>query len=526
MSSEQSPRILWSPSYERSESDCACPDGDVTPAMLYSSSSERTESDCACPVPLPAPITASPPPAALWQRPPHLYRAPLPQAHELAFNPARPVAITVLNAPARGILDTFTVPRPLTDATARQLAGLGLLAPDCAPQPAKKQLFRKTQNPAFAVSHKMKNTAGVLGANPDVAPHTLTAWLHVTSRCNLRCAYCYVPRSDATMSLETGRAAVDAVFRSALAHGFRAVKLKYAGGEPALNWPLVRTLHRHAVEQAAQSGLELREVVLSNGTLLTGEMVDWLRGEDVRLMISLDGIGAAHDAQRPFADGRGSFAQVARNVDRALARGLSPYLSITVTARNAGGLADAVTFALERDLLFNLNFVREPGVGQVANLSNGDARLIAGLKAALAVIETELPRRRLIDALVDRSVFGAPHEHPCGAGLNYLVIAPHGRVVRCQMTMAQPVTDVWADDPLHIVRGWRDGFQNIPVDEKEGCRDCTWRYWCAGGCPLLAHCTTGRSDVPSPYCAVYKALYPDVLRLEGLRLLKWQLPPS
>ena len=74
------------------------------------------------------------------------------------------------------------------------------------------------------------------------------------------------------------------------------------------------------------------------------------------------------------------------------------------------------------------------------------------------------------------------------------------------------------------MRERRGGFQNVPVDEKEGCRDCAWRYWCAGGCPLLAYRTAGRSDAPSPYCAVYKALYPDVLRLEGLRLLKWHLP--
>ncbi len=467
------------------------------PIILWASSCEQAEEDCACSIASPLPGGTPDMTAALWQLPPHLYRTPLPEAHELACNPTHPAGVAVLNEPARRVLDTFTVPRPLTDATARQLAVLGLLTPNCTPQHATRD-----------------------------AQHLLTAWLHVTSRCNLRCAYCYVRRSDEAMDLETGRAAVDAVFRSALAHGFRAVKLKYGGGEPALNWPLVRTLHRRAVEQAAQSGLELREVVLSNGTLLTEEMIGWLCGEGVRLMISLDGIGAVHDAQRSFAGGRGSFVQVARNVDRALARGLSPYLSITVTARSAGGLAGAVTFALERDLLFNLNFVREPGVGQVANLSHGDARLIAGVKAAFAVIEAALPRRRLIDALVDRSVFGVPHEHPCGAGRNYLVIAPRGRIARCQMTMGQPVTDVWADDPLQDVRGWHDGFQNVSVDEKEGCRDCAWRYWCAGGCPLLAYRTTGRSDAPSPYCAVYKALYPDVLRLEGLRLLKWQLPPS
>ncbi|RLC92066.1 MAG: radical SAM/SPASM domain-containing protein, partial [Chloroflexi bacterium] len=495
MSSDLFPRILWASAGSRSESDCACPDTGTASTVLYSLPGEQPESDCACPAAHPAPSAGQHFPPALWQLSPHLYRAPLPQAHELTFNPTGPVSVAVLNEPARSTLDAFSTPHPLTDPTARQLAVLGLLTP--------AQLT--TRHSQLATHHSP----------------LITAWLHVTDACNLRCSYCYVTKSGRAMSEETGRAAVDAVFRSALAHGFCGVKLKYGGGEPTLNFSLVRSLHRHAETLAARHNLELRAVLLSNGTLLTGEMIDWLRDESVRLMISLDGIGPAHDAQRPFADGRGSFVQVARNVDRALARGLPPYLSITVTPHNAGNLAETVAFALERDLPFNLNFIREPGVGQVGNLFYADDRIIGGVQAAFAVIEAALPRRRLIDALVDRSGFGSPHEYPCGAGRNYLVIDPQGRVARCQMEMSRPVTDVWADDPLQAVRERRDGFQNIPVDEKEDCRDCVWRYWCAGGCPLLTYRAGGRSDRPSPYCAVYKALYPDLLRLEGLRLLKW-----
>jgi uncharacterized protein len=325
------------------------------------------------------------------------------------------------------------------------------------------------------------------------------------------------------MQPETGLAALEAVFRSADRHGFRAVKLKYTGGEPTLSFSLVRALHERAQALSADSGLPLQAVVLSNGTLLTDEIVDWLLGEDVRLMISLDGVGAVHDAQRPFADGEGSFAQVARNIDRAIARGLSPHLSITVTPGSAYGLADAVRFALDRGLLFNLNFVRESD-GKHHDLEADHARMVAGVRAAFDVIGDILPHYRLIDGLLDRSAFNGRHRYPCGAGRSYLVIGPHGRVARCQMTMDQSVADVWDQDPLGSVRTWNGGFQNVAVEKKAGCRDCTWRYWCAGGCPLLAYRACGRSDGPSTYCAVYKILYPELLRLEGLRLLKWQSP--
>ncbi len=484
------PQILWDPLLEEGvEQDCAC--STDRPVIWEAGTEASRETDCACPE-TSAPVSSPFPSAAgLWRRPSDLYRAPLPDAHELTFNPAGPAGVVVLNEPATYLLDSFATPHPLTSPTSRQLASLGLLTPACATESGVRD-----------------------------TPHTLTAWLHVTNRCNLHCAYCYVRQSDEGMDERTGRAAVEATVRSAVRHGFRAVKFKYAGGEPTLNWALVQSLHRHAAERTARAGLELHEVLLSNGTLLTTEMLDWLRDAGVRLMVSLDGIGAAHDAQRHFADGRGSFALVARTIERAVARGLSPYVSVTVTPDSAAALPETVAFILEHDLPFNLNFVR--GEGDVTPADK--ARLIEGVQAAFAVIGQALPRRRLLDGLLDRSFFGAAHTHPCGAGRSYLVIGPQGRIARCQMEMERAVTDVWADDPLLAVRQRQDGFQNVPVESKESCRDCPWRYWCAGGCPLLAYRTTGRSDTASPYCEVYRALYPALLRLEGLRLLKWSPP--
>jgi len=496
---ESMPHILWSLPDRDTEVDCACA---VEDASVLWDVSEPPEGDCACSTPAAPTETCLVRADGDWLLAPALYRAPLPDAHELVFNPVGPAGPVVLNQPARAILDAYRHPHPLMDGTARQLAALQLLTPIRNPQSA-------IRNPKSAIR--------------DPQP-TLTAWLHVTNACNLRCAYCYLDKTGEAMTEEVGRAAVDAVFRSAQANGFGAVKLKYAGGEPSLNFDLVRTLHEYARHKASRAGLQLRAVMLSNGVALMPKMLDWLRDENVRLMISLDGVGSAHDAQRTFINGRGTFDLVARNVDRALARGLTPHLSITVTARNAEQLADAVAFALERDLPFNLNFFRDNEcVATAADLAGDHVKWIAGIKAAFAVIEANLPRRRLIDGLMDRSTFDGPHEYPCGAGRNYMVINQRGCVARCQMEMSRAATDVLADDPLSVIRAHAQGL-DVPVDEKESCRDCAWRYWCAGGCPLLTYRATGRSDVPSPYCAVYKALYPDVLRLEGLRLLKWSAP--
>jgi uncharacterized protein len=324
------------------------------------------------------------------------------------------------------------------------------------------------------------------------------------------------------MTEATGRAAVEVVFQTAIKHGFKAVKLKYAGGEATLNFGLVRTLHHYAQSLAQQTGVELYASLLSNGVALNNSMLDFIHDNGVGLMISLDGLGASHDAQRHFINGRGSAKLVIDSINRATKRGVPPYLSITVTGQSAAGVAETVAFALERELIFGLNFYRNHQLDQTnSELRGEDEQLIAAVRGAFAVIEQNLPSYSLLD-IIDRTNFGGTHHYPCGIERGYMAIDHQGDISRCQMEMTQPVTDIYATDPLSALQNGGNGFQNLPVDEKEGCRDCQWRYYCAGGCPLLTYRVTGRSDVKSPYCNVYQAVFPELLRLEELRLSKWE----
>lgn len=130
---------------------------------------------------------------------------------------------------------------------------------------------------------------------------------------------------------------------------------------------------------------------------------------------------------------------------------------------------------------------------------------------------------------VDRSNFSQPHLRTCGVGESYMVVNQHGRVSKCHMELDRYSTDVTEADPLERLRADSSGLQNLPVEEKEECNRCQWRYWCAGGCPKATYEATGRYDVKSPLCDVYRAVYPGLLRLEALRLLKLHVssqPPA
>jgi uncharacterized protein len=352
---------------------------------------------------------------------------------------------------------------------------------------------------------------------------TLATWLHLTDSCNLRCASCYLPHHPLHMSAETGRAAIAATVRSALTHGYQQIKLKYAGGEPLLQVALLATLHTYARRLCHASNLALDGVVLTNGTLLTSRIIARLQALTLRLTISLDDTATAAPPQRPYASGHGSAADAMQAIELALAHGLVPDISITVSGRNAAHLPDLVAWVLERNLPFSLNFYREHDYAAVHHdLHMEETAIIAGLRAAYAVIEQRMPTRSLLATLADRANFALPHRYPCSVGQSYMVVDPQGNIARCQMALHEQVTTVAADDPLARIRtqpAHGQGIHNVAVDEKHICHSCEWKYWCAGGCPLAAYRATGRYDAPSPHCAIYKAIYPEVVRLEQQR---WQ----
>ena len=346
--------------------------------------------------------------------------------------------------------------------------------------------------------------------------------MHVTDRCNLRCDYCYLPHLHRDMSITTGRAAIDAALRSAVAHGYPVLKLKYAGGEPLLLFDTVLCLHQYALAQGAARGVTIDGVVLSNGTLLNPEKALALRNLGLHLMVSVDGIGQAHDAQRPYVGGRGSFADVSRSIEMAIKNDIVPDISITATGKSAAHLPEVVAWALERNLPFSLNFYRENELSaSFHDLQIEEQTIIAGMLAAYSVIEHNLPRRSLLGSLVDRANLAGPHLRTCGVGDSYMVFDYRGRVAKCQMQIHQPVTTVAAQDPLALVRADQTSLQNLSVEEKEECKSCEWKYWCTGGCSLATFRATRRYDVKSPHCNIYKALYPQAMRIEGLRILRY-----
>lgn len=434
---------------------------------------------------------------------------PLARGRHVLFNPVGNGGVVVVNEPARRVLSCFDRPATMAEALAQE--------PGLAPEMA--------QVVADLASHGLIHEPGQPPRPEFTDSRMLTVWLHVTNACNLRCPYCYVHKTPEGMDEQVGRASVEAVMRSAVAHGIPAVKLKYAGGEASLNHQLMLRLHDFARTLAEQHGIALHAVLLSNGVRLPETLIRALKSRGIRVMISLDGIGEHHDVQRPFVNGKPSFEHVERTIGLLTEHGHAPHLSITVTNRNYAGLAGVVRFALERGLTFSLNFFRDNDcAARFTDLQYEERAMIAALLEAFAVVEELLPRWSVLGSILDRGQLLEPRQRSCGVGQDYVVIDQRGRIAKCHMEIERTIGDVVADDPLRVVRHDTRLVQNLPVEAKEGCRDCTWRYWCSGGCAVATFRATGRYDIKSPNCNIYKAIYPEALRLEGLRILRHSQP--
>lgn len=355
-------------------------------------------------------------------------------------------------------------------------------------------------------------------ARSNQAGRTLTAWLHLTEACNLDCAYCYALPTGRQMTPEIGQTAVSNLVHAARKYEFERLKLKFAGGEPSLRFDLALALQETAQRMAVEAGMELDSVMLSNGAALTPRMLAELRTRRIRLALSLDGLGVRHDIQRPDRGGQGSFARLEKTLDAIAEQhnepdGLQVSVTITLTKLNLDGLTETVRFLLERGLPFSLNFYRISGRAEHPDLTPDPAELIRVLRAAYTELaHVPLAARVLLPGLADRVRADFTHLRPCGVGDSYVAIDPLGRPARCHMDLAHPAASGPVADPIGTIRADSTGVQNPNVDEKPDCRACEWRYYCAGGCPLLAYRTTGSYAGRSPYCEVYRAVLPELIR--------------
>ena len=325
--------------------------------------------------------------------------------------------------------------------------------------------------------------------------------LHVAHTCNLNCAYCFASQGKyhgerAVMSEDVGRRALDFLIEHSGAR--RNLEVDFFGGEPLMNWDVVKALVRYAREREKETGKRFRFTLTTNGLLIDDDVIDFCNREMHNVVLSLDGRKEVHDRWRVDYAGNGSWERVVPKFQKLVAArgGKNYYMRGTFTHANPDFLRDIQTML---DLGFT-ELSMEPVVAAPDDpnaLTDDDLPVVMEQYEELAKLM--LARERagkpftFYHYMLDLT--GGPCIYKrvsgCGSGTEYLAVTPWGDLYPCHQFVGEEafrLGDVWQGVTNTDAQA---AFAACNVYAKPECRDCWARLYCSGGCAANAYHATG-----------------------------------
>lgn len=325
--------------------------------------------------------------------------------------------------------------------------------------------------------------------------------LHVAHTCNLNCAYCFASQGKyhgerAVMSYEVGKQALD--FLIAHSGTRRNLEVDFFGGEPLMNFDVVKRLVAYARGIEKEHGKNFRFTLTTNGMLIDDDVIDFANREMSNVVLSLDGRKEVHDRFRVDHAGNGSWERIVPKFQKLVkARGgKNYYMRGTFTHANPDFLADI------RQML-DLGFTElsmEPVVcapGDPSELTAEDLPVVMRQYEELAQLMLERDREgrpfTFYHYMIDLT--GGPCIYKrisgCGSGTEYMAVTPWGDLYPCHQFVGEEkfrLGDVW-----HGVENAQAQaeFTACNVYARPECRDCWARLYCSGGCAANAYHATG-----------------------------------
>ena len=366
------------------------------------------------------------------------------------------------------------------------------------------QLFTTDNFEPMADKLKAK-TAGVIKA----------LCLHIAHTCNLNCSYCFASQGKyhgerAVMSYEVGKRALDFLVENSGTR--RNLEVDFFGGEPLLNFDVVKDLVKYARSIEKEKGKNFRFTLTTNGVLIDDDVIDFSNREMSNVVLSLDGRKEIHDRFRVDYAGNGSFDKIVPKFQKLVeARGgKNYYMRGTFTHANPDFLEDIKVML---DLGFN-ELSMEPVVcaeGDSAELTEEDIKIVCDQYEKLAELMLERHKEgrpfTFYHYMIDLK--GGPCIYKrisgCGSGTEYMAVTPWGDLYPCHQFVGDEkyrLGDIYVGVTNKAIQ---DEFLACNVYAKEECRDCWARLYCSGGCAANAYHATGSvTGIYKKGCELFK----------------------
>ena len=335
--------------------------------------------------------------------------------------------------------------------------------------------------------------------------------LHLTKDCNLRCRYCYAPsKVKERMPARTARRAVDLAVRL----GGSSACVSYFGGEPLLMFDRIQELTAYACERGRKQNKKMHFRLSTNGTLFDEDKLRFCRDHNVLFAVSLDGDEKAHNAQRVFEDGRGSFEVLDRKLEMILKYNPHTIVTSVITPPTVERLLSSIEYMWGRGVRY---FVHQLGYSHADWTPDDIGRLERSYRqlAGFYLEKIRAGERFHLGLFDDKLKTHASSPirlgEICDFGAKKISVAPDGRIFPCvQFITDKPDADDYCIG--HVDSGLtdrRDELVRLNRKERSQCEGCALQGRCSNYCGCLNWQLTGKvTEVPGILCAHEKMLIP------------------
>ncbi len=355
--------------------------------------------------------------------------------------------------------------------------------------------------------------------------------IHIAHSCNLNCAYCFASQGKyqgerALMSFEVGKRALDFLIENS--KGRRNLEVDFFGGEPLMNFDVVKQLVAYARSVEKEAGKNFRFTLTTNGMLIDDDVIDFANREMSNVVLSLDGRKEIHDRYRVDYAGKGSWERIVPKFQKLVeARGgKNYYMRGTFTHANPDFLEDIRTML---DLGFT-ELSMEPVVcapDDPSALTEEDLVIVKEQYEKLA--ELMLRRRKegrpftFYHYMIDLK--GGPCIYKrvsgCGSGTEYMAVTPWGDLYPCHQFVGDEkfkLGDIWNGVTNTEIQGQ---FADCNVYARPECADCWAKLYCSGGCAANAYHATGAiTGVYKSGCELFRKRMECAIMLEASKAVE------
>ena len=365
------------------------------------------------------------------------------------------------------------------------------------------KLFTKDEFENLAIDYK--NNSKVIKA----------LCLHVAHTCNLNCSYCFASQGKyqgerALMSFETGKQAFD--FLIANSGSRKNLEVDFFGGEPLMDWEVVKQLVKYAREVEKKHNKNFRFTLTTNGILIDDEVIDFANKEMSNVVLSLDGRKEINDHFRKDYNGKGSYDTIVPKFKRLVEKrgGKDYYMRGTFTHNNVDFTNDIFHMA---DLGFT-ELSMEPVVCPPDDPYALTEQDLPELFKQYEILAKEMIRRKkagngftfyhyMLDLKNGPCIY--KRITGCGSGTEYMAVTPWGDLYPCHQFVGDEkylLGNIWDGVTNTAVQ---DEFRSCNAYARKECKDCWAKLYCSGGCAANSYHATGSINGVYEYgCELFK----------------------